>query len=127
MLGYATVGARDLEAAKQFYDQILGLAGMKTMFEHPSGGRLYNSPDGRMFGVLAPADGREASVGNGSMVGFLVGSRAAVRQIHGKALELGGSCEGAPGPRGPEEMQAYFAYFRDLDGNKLCAYCFGPE
>ena len=54
MLGYATVGARDLEAAKQFYDQILGLVGMKTMFEHPSGGRLYNSPDGRMFGVLAP-------------------------------------------------------------------------
>ena len=83
--------------------------------------------DGRMFGVLAPADGREASVGNGTMIGFLLGSRAAVRQIHAKALELGGRCEGVPGPRGPEETQAYFAYFRDLDGNKLCAYSFGPE
>ena len=126
MLAYATVGARDLKAAKQFYDQVLDLVGMKTMFEHPSG-RIYNSPDGRLFGVLAPADGREATVGNGTMIGFLLGSREAVRQVHAKALELGGSCEGAPGPRGPEETQAYFAYFRDLDGNKLCTYCFGPE
>ena len=40
-------------------------------------------------------------------------------------LELGGSCEGAPGPRafGPT---AYAAYVRDLDGNKLCAFCFAP-
>ncbi len=127
MIGYATVGSRDLTAAKQFYDQVLALVGMKTMFEHPSGGRIYNSADGRLFGVLAPADGREATVGNGTMIGFLLGSREAVRQAHAKALELGGSCEGAPGPRGPEEMQAFFAYFRDLDGNKLCAYCFGPE
>ncbi len=127
MIGYATVGSRDLTAAKQFYDQVLALVGMKTMFEHPSGGRIYNSADGRLFGVLAPADGREATVGNGTMIGFLLGSREAVRQTHAKALELGGSCEGAPGPRGPEEMQAFFAYFRDLDGNKLCAYCFGPE
>ncbi len=37
MLGYATVGARNLEAAKKLYDQILGLVGMKRMFEHPSG------------------------------------------------------------------------------------------
>ena len=75
MLAYATVGARDLKAAKQFYDQVLDLVGMKTMFEHPSGGRIYNSPDGRLFGVLAPADGREATVGNGTMIGFLLGSR----------------------------------------------------
>ncbi len=43
--------------------------------------------------------------------------------LHAKALALGGADEGAPGPRGGGA--AYFAYFRDLDGNKLCAYKFG--
>ena len=35
---------------------------------------------------------------------------------------LGGTDEGAPGERGPK---LYFSYFRDLDGNKLCAFCMG--
>ena len=107
------------------------IAGVYSRTDSGRPGGVYDPPagidKGRMFGVLAPADGREATVGNGSMIGFLLGSRAAVRELHAKALELGGRCEGAPGPRGPEETQAYFAYFRDLDGNKLCAYCFGPE
>ncbi|WP_454885187.1 hypothetical protein [Sphingomonas oryzagri] len=33
-----------------------------------------------------------------------------------------GTDEGAPGERGPG---AYFAYFRDLDGNKLCGFKWG--
>ncbi|HUZ31864.1 MAG TPA: hypothetical protein VMV19_07140 [Xanthobacteraceae bacterium] len=32
----------------------------------------------------------------------------------------GGADEGAPGERAPK---SYMSYFRDLDGNKLCAYC----
>lgn len=40
--------------------------------------------------------------------------------VHAKALELGGTDEGAPGPRGE---QFYAGYFRDLDGNKLNAFC----
>ena len=47
---------------------------------------------------------------------------AAVDAVHARALELGGSCEGPPGLRGPEEMGFYAAYFRDLDGNKLGVY-----
>ena len=44
-----------------------------------------------------------------------------------KALELGGSCEGPPGVRGEEGPDAFYgAYFRDLDGNKLAAFCIGP-
>ena len=46
---------------------------------------------------------------------------------HAKALELGGTDEGAPGVRGPEGDQAFYgAYFRDLDGNKFCAFRIGP-
>jgi hypothetical protein len=39
------------------------------------------------------------------------------------ALNLGGTDEGAPGPRGGDGF--YAGYFRDLDGNKLNAFCMG--
>jgi catechol 2,3-dioxygenase-like lactoylglutathione lyase family enzyme len=127
MLNYATVGSNQLDAAKAFYDELLVLAGMAKMFDHPSGGRLYSAPDGTLFGVLGPHDGGAATAGNGSMVGFSFGTRAQAAEFHAKALALGGSCEGPPGLRGGEAIGAYFAYFRDLDGNKLCAYRWGPE
>ena len=127
MLNYATVGSNRLDEAKQFYDALLPLAGMAPMFDHPSGGRLYGAPDGTLFGVLGPYNGEAATVGNGTMVGFAFDTRDQASAFHAKAMELGGTCEGPPGLRGGEEMGAYFAYFRDLDGNKLCAYRWGPE
>ena len=43
-----------------------------------------------------------------------------VNAVYHKAIELGGSDEGPPGPRG----ECFYAgYFRDLDGNKLNAFC----
>ena len=61
------------------------------------------------------------------MTALAAGSRANVDKLHAKALELGGTCEGPPGVRGEEGPQAFYgAYFRDLDGNKLAAFCVGP-
>jgi catechol 2,3-dioxygenase-like lactoylglutathione lyase family enzyme len=126
MLTYAAVGSNNLEKAKVFYDALLGSIGVNKMFDHPSGGAIYGSPKS-MFGVLGPYDGGKANVGNGSLSGFGLETRAKVAAFHAKALELGGTCEGPPGLRGPDAANAYFAYVRDLDGNKLCAYKFGPE
>lgn len=120
-LSYTTVGSNSLEEAKVFYDALLGSIGMSPMFEHPSGGRLYTS-DAGLFGVIGPHDGKPATVGNGTMVGFSFDTREEVDAFHAKGLELGGTNEGDPGERAPS---AYFSYFRDLDGNKLCAYIFG--
>ncbi|MEN3975733.1 VOC family protein [Emcibacter sp. SYSU 3D8] len=121
MISYCTVGSNRLEDAKAFYDALLATIGMKPRFEHPSGGRLY-SGDAGMFGVLGPFDKQPATVGNGSMVGFSLDTPEEVAAFHAKALELGATTDGDPGERAPG---AYFAYFRDLDGNKLCAYKFG--
>ncbi len=120
-LNYVTVGSNDLEKAKAFYDGLLGSIGMKPLYEHPSGGRLYRG-DGFMFGVLGPFDGNPACVGNGMMGGFALDTVEEVDAFHAKTLELGGKDDGAPGERMPK---VYFAYFRDLDGNKLCAYKMG--
>ncbi|PXA84916.1 VOC family protein [Caulobacter sp. D4A] len=121
-ISYMTVGSNDLEKAKAFYDALLGSIGMKPLFEHPSGGRLYRGKGVGMFGVLGPYDGNPACIGNGMMGGFDFDTREEVDAFHAKAIELGGKCEGQPGERMPK---AYFAYFRDLDGNKLCAYRLG--
>ena len=121
-VSYMTVGSNDLDKAKAFYDGLLGSIGMKGVYEHPSGGRLYRGKGTGLFGVLGPYDGNAACVGNGMMGGFDFETREEVDAFHAKAIELGGRCEGAPGERMPG---AYFAYFRDLDGNKLCGYKFG--
>ena len=121
-LGYATVGSNKLDQAKKFYDALFEPHGVKSAFEHPSGGRVYGKDGGIFFGVLGPYDKNPATAGNGAMAAFNLGSRDEVNAFHAKALELGGADEGAPGERGPG---FYFSYFRDLDGNKLCAYHIG--
>ena len=78
----------------------------------------YRGAEGGIFLVGTPREG-EASFGNGSQVMWAAPSRAAVDSAHAKALELGGTCLGQPGPRGGSETNMYAAYFRDLDGNKV--------
>lgn len=127
MIGYALVGSNDLPKALDFYDTLLATIGAGKAFDHPSGGRLYaTAPEKPMFGVVAPFDGAAATPGNGTMISFNLDSHAAIQAFHDKAVELGGTSEGAPGWRG-DEGGYYGAYVRDLDGNKLCAFRFGPE
>ena len=121
-LGYATVGSNKLEEAKKFYDALFSPEGVAPAFEHPSGGRVYGKDGSLFFGVLGPYDKMPATIGNGSMVALNFDNRAQVDAYHARALSLGGTDEGAPGERGPS---FYFSYFRDLDGNKLCAYAIG--
>jgi hypothetical protein len=122
MLNYATLGSNRLPEALVFYDALLASIGWKGFHEHASGGRLYGAPGSSWLGVVGPADGKPATVGNGTMVGFALESPEAVAAFHAKAIELGGMDEGAPGNRGSAEAPFYFGYFRDLDGNKLCGY-----
>lgn len=61
------------------------------------------------------------------MMAVVLDERAKVDALHAKAMEPGGKDEGAPGVRGDEGPQAFYAAcFRDLDGNKLCAFRVGP-
>jgi catechol 2,3-dioxygenase-like lactoylglutathione lyase family enzyme len=127
MIGYALVGSNNLEAAKTFYDELLEPLGAGTMFEHPSGGRVYTAGEGKpFFGVVGPFNQEPATVGNGTMIALAADTQEQVRQVYRKAMELGGKDEGAPGWRG-EPGGFYGAYFRDLDGNKLCIFRAGPE
>jgi len=123
MIGYVTLGTNDLERAAAFYDQLLAEIGAKRFMEEESFIAWAVAPNQPAMSVTRPFDGKEATVGNGIMVALVVDSQDKVKAMHKKALELGGTDEGAPGPRGDSGF--YAGYFRDLDGNKLNIFCFG--
>jgi catechol 2,3-dioxygenase-like lactoylglutathione lyase family enzyme len=121
MLAYSTLGTRDLAKAAEFYDQVLAPLGAKRFMEEPDYFIAWgNSEQGAGLGITYPFNKEAATVGNGCMVALGASSREQVDAVYNKAIELGGSDEGAPGQRYPG---FYAAYFRDLDGNKLnCCY-----
>jgi len=128
MLGYMTFGTNDLDLARAFYDELLGELGATRKMQFDESGFTLYGTGARSPGlaITRPYDGGPASVGNGNMAALAAGSREMVDRLHAKALALGGSDEGAPGLRTPEGPRAFYgAYFRDLDGNKLCAFHMG--
>ncbi|MDC8772564.1 VOC family protein [Roseateles albus] len=101
---------------------MLATIGVKRIMDFGRGYAWGMSMSQPSLGILTPFDGQPASPGNGAMAALVVDSRAKVDALHAKALALGGKDEGAPGPRGEG---FYAGYFRDLDGNKLNAFCIG--
>lgn len=128
MIGYATLGTNDLEKARAFYDALMGSIGARRLMQLPLNGfTLYGtSMDRPGVAIIRPYNREPATPGNGNMIALAMRSREKVDAFHAKALELGGSDEGGPGLRSPEGPQAFYgAYFRDLEGNKICAFCIG--
>ncbi|MDT0582481.1 MULTISPECIES: VOC family protein [Alteromonadaceae] len=125
MIGYVTLGTNDLTKSSEFYDALLGTIGAKRFMEEPNYFIAWaKNPDEPSIAVSVPFDKKTATVGNGSMVAVALDSPAQIDAFYAKALELGGSCEGKPGFRPEGATSGFYAgYFRDLDGNKLNAFC----
>lgn len=122
MIGYVSVGTNDLPRACAFYDALLGEMGAKRVMDFGKFIVWGTAPDAPMFAICLPHNGEPATVGNGTMVALNAGTTAMADKLHATALSLGGTDEGAPGPRGDG---FYGAYFRDLDGNKFAVYTMG--
>ena len=120
MIGYVTLGTADLARGGVFYDALAQEMGVGRMMDEDTfiaWGEM-NGPPG--VAITKPFDGQAPSVGNGVMVALQANDPQQVDRLHAIALEQGGTCEGKPGDRGGG---FYAAYFRDLDGNKLNAFC----
>ena len=122
MIGYVTLGTNDFDAAVAFYDALVAEMGGKRFMEEETFVAWMTDTGGVSLAVTRPFDGKPATVGNGVMVALMVPTKEDVQRVHAKALELGGTDEGAVGPRGDN---FYAGYFRDLDGNKLNVFVAG--
>jgi len=117
ILSHVSLGTNAYEKARDFYDRVMAALGATRLIEHPGAaayGRRF--PE---FWLQVPIDGRPATVGNGSHIGFFAYSRKQVDDFYAAALAAGGRDDGAPGPRPDYGPQYYGCFVRDLDGNKV--------
>jgi len=121
MIGYVMLGTNDLPRAARFYDSLLAELGARRAMEYESF-IAWSAGPGPMLALTKPYDGQKATVGNGVMVALAASSKAQVDALYQRALSLGATDEGKPGPRGDG---FYAGYFRDPDGNKLNAFVMG--
>src|SRR5471030_2508249 len=132
MLGYVTVGANDIPRSERFYTAVLAPLGYAK--DEQEDGVAYTLPDSPdridspcavpcAVYVKKPYDGREATVGNGSMIAFRVPTHAQVRALHSAGIAAGGTDEGAPGFRAQYSRNFFVGYLRDPLGNKLALFC----
>lgn len=122
MIGYTTLGVKDMAKAKAFYTDLLADQGAKVLFD---GGRIAmigKSMAEPMIAVCVPFNEQDPHPGNGVMVAIPGGSKKGAEALYKKAISLGATCDGEPGQRIPDMF--YGAYVKDLDGNKLAFFHF---
>lgn len=122
MIGYVTIGVKDMDKAKAFYAELLGEMGGKELMAMDRIAFFGEDMGSPMLAVCIPYDKNDAVPGNGNMIAIAAGSRENVDKMYAKAMSLGATDEGEPGERMPT---FYGGYFRDLDGNKVCFYQMG--
>ena len=120
VLDFVMVGSNDYKKSSEFYDAILEpLKLKKTVITEKYIGYSHSSaPDKAQFYVTDPINGEPATFGNGTQITILAESKEAVEKFYEIAMSKGAIDEGAPGVRSDGN---YYAYIRDMDGNKIAA------
>ena len=122
MIGYSTLGSKNLDKAVSFYDDLLSMVGGKRVMELDRIKFYGTDEGGAMLAVCTPADEGPQSCGNGQMIAIPGGSKEGAEALYNKAIELGATCDGEPGERIPDVF--YGAYVKDADSNKLAFFKF---
>ncbi len=123
IIDHVGLSATDFEKSKAFYTEALGTLGIKLLADWTFG-------DSRIagFGIDRATfwlhSGKK--VRGEAHLAFRARSHAEVNAFYSVALSMGGTDNGAPGPRPHYHANYYGAYFRDPDGNKLCVCCHEP-
>ena len=120
MIGFVMVGTNNLDKATKFYDTLLDVIELERVVTNEKyiGYASKEKSDVIEFYVTNPVNKEKATFGNGTQISFLINSKNLVNSFYNVGIKLGGKDEGAPGIRSGD----YYCYFRDLDGNKICAF-----
>ena len=121
MFSFVTLGTNDLKKSKIFYDELLKSINIINVEESDRyiGYSKKETLEKIEFYLMIPHNKQKATFGNGTMITFNIDTKEGVESFYNLALKLGATDEGLPGPRHEHD---YYAYFRDFDGNKICAF-----
>jgi catechol 2,3-dioxygenase-like lactoylglutathione lyase family enzyme len=125
MIAHISIGVRDIDRSKRFYDAALEPLGYKCLRAAKS---LVGYGYGRdsialwLFQAERPVPADERS---GLHFCFAAPDTAAVDAFHSAAMASGGHDNGAPGLRPIYGPDYYAAFIIDLDGYRIEAY-YGP-
>ena len=120
ILDFVMVGSNDYEKSAEFYDAVLEPLNLKKILktEKYIGYAHSSKPDKVQFYVTNPINGEPATFGNGTQITLLADTKEDVKKFYEIEMLKGGFDEGGPGVR---KDGNYYAYIRDLDGNKIAA------
>lgn len=121
MLDHVSIGVRDIDRAKTFYDATLGPLGYSCLSQ--DAGSLGYGADRTEYWISLVESPTPADPRSGLHFCFIARTRAAVDAFHKAALRNGGAGNGDPGLRPGYGDNYYAAFIVDPDGYRLEAYC----
>jgi len=121
MLDHISIGVRDADASKRFYDAALTPLGYACLSQ--SAGSLSYGAGTVALWVNEAARPVSADMESGLHFCFAAPTRKSVDAFHAGALREGGRDNGAPGLRFSHVENCYAAFVIDPDGYRIEAYC----
>jgi len=120
MINHISIGVKDINAARRFYEATFKPLGYKCMSESASA--LGYGDKAAQFWIYAAEKPVPANHQSGLHFCFDAPSRESVAAFHAAALSTGGRDNGAPGLRADYGDGYYAAFVVDPDGYRIEAY-----
>lgn len=122
MLARISIGVKDVENSKRFYDPALTSLGYRCVrAARATSGYCYGA-DTISFWIVAAERPVPADEKSGLHICFAAATAAAVDAFHAAALQAGGRDNGAPGLRPAYGLDYYAAFITGPDGYRIEAY-----
>jgi catechol 2,3-dioxygenase-like lactoylglutathione lyase family enzyme len=125
MIAHISIGVRDIDRSKRFYDTVLEPLGYKCIRAARTLLGYGYGRDGIALWVVSAEHPVPADEKSGLHFCFTAPNAEAVDAFHAAALRAGGRDNGAPGLRPEYSPDYYAAFIVDPDGYRIEAYC-GP-
>jgi catechol 2,3-dioxygenase-like lactoylglutathione lyase family enzyme len=123
MLDNVTIGVRDIERSKKFYDRALLPLGITRLYGEGERFAGYGIRPKAFFWI-----GMRETSQTGAHIAFSANHRAIVDRFYEEAVAAGGRDNGPPGIRPNYHADYYGAFVLDPDGHNIEAVChFSPQ
>jgi catechol 2,3-dioxygenase-like lactoylglutathione lyase family enzyme len=121
MLDHVTIGVRDVERSKTFYDRALRPLGITRLYAEGDRFAGYGVSPKAFFWI-----GWRGTPQTGAHIAFAAPDRTTVDRFYDEAIAAGGADNGKPGLRPHYDENYYGAFVLDPDGHNIEAVCRSP-